>query len=295
MSDSHEVLIIEDEPPMAETLAELCASLGCRTRIAPTLADVRAAIDEGGFCAVLLDLQIPSDAHARPLVGSGETALAQLRKHDKRRNAEGHHILPILVVTGYSIEPGFVTRLFKGGIDDFLPKSFDDGSGRPFRERLDGVLDKVRAALAQAGRTDHASCKLLGLTADPTAIHLAMGGETSGRRLVCAINGRRCELQAQHFLVLLRLALEHERDPEAWLTLHELGIARSPSVPGRIREAVAAALREEDDLIETRYGGYCRLKTSAVVALDRHALSSHAHENVSLLMRARAKPTKRGR
>jgi hypothetical protein len=95
-------------------------------------------------------------------------------------------------------------------------------------------------------------------------------------------NGRRVELQATLFVVLLKLALEHRRDPSAWHTHHDLGIGRTPSVPTRLREALAGSAPGLA-VIETRYGGYCRLAPSVVVEMDVPALACHDDERVRKL------------
>jgi CheY-like chemotaxis protein len=297
------MLVVEDDDTIATVLEEICGSLGFACRRAKTLAEVRAAVEEGGYCGVLLDLQIPADEHARPLVGSGETALAELRKRDARRNpATDCHELPILAVTGYSTVTEFVARLFKAGVDEFIPKSFDDGSGKSFAERLDAVLDMIRGCFARAGRTDHAQCAALAAAAGAAPapavpqVVLELRGEMVGARSVVRVNGKPRELQRQKFRVFLRLALEHRRDRDAWLTHHDLGIAKVPDVTKRIRDALNPAMPEGLDVLETKYGdGKCRLNRSAIVHIDDAALSEHADDEVRKLIADRGKLPKKRR
>jgi CheY-like chemotaxis protein len=309
--DAHTILVVEDDAGVAQVLEEMCASLGYRSRRAPTLAAVRDAIGragarggDDGFCGVLLDLQLPADDHARPLVGSGETALALFRKHDKRRNPDGFHTLPIVAITGYSVAPDFVARLFKAGIDEFIPRSFDDGTARSFAERIDAVLDKIRTCLAQAGRAEHAACaRLIG---DPTAspppiaaplpppqgpgaMTLELRGDLVGRRAIVLVNGQSRELQGRLFVVLLRLALQHEQDSNVWLSFHELGVAKAPDVPKRIRDALNPVLPAALDVLDTKYGRQCRLHPDVHVVLDRARLAEHADPRIAKLIRERAR------
>ena len=86
---------------IADILKELVASLGHEWIYASTLEEVRAAVAAGGYCYVLLDMQIPPDATSRASVGCGETALRLIRRAAPARNAGDQHVLPVLVVTGY--------------------------------------------------------------------------------------------------------------------------------------------------------------------------------------------------
>ena len=306
MSEAHVILLVEDDDKVAAVLADICESIGCKVRRAATLADVRAAIEEGGFCAVLLDLQIPADEHSRPMVGAGETALSDLRKYDARRNAADFHVLAIIAVTAYSTGSDFVARLFKAGVDDFIPKTFDDGSGKSFAERIEIVLDKIRACFVQAGRHDHARCVALGrageaapggLGAPPpraAPVLLEVRGKMVGKRSVVVVNGTPRDLPAQKFLVFLRLALEHRRDRDAWSTHHDLCIAKTPDVTKRIRDELNPAMPEGLDVLETKYGdGQCRLLRPAAVEIDDAALAKHPDPDVRKLIAERGKAPKR--
>lgn len=146
----HVALIVEDEPETAEYLRDFCASIGHSSRHCVTLADVRAAIAEGGFCYVLLDMQIPAEAGGRSMAMSGETALKELRALEPRRNAADAHLLPILVVTAYSREPAYVSKMHGKGADGFIAKPFSD------REEENCAL--IKEALRLAGKEHHESC-----------------------------------------------------------------------------------------------------------------------------------------
>jgi DNA-binding response OmpR family regulator len=59
--DVHLVLIIEDQVPTAEFLATVVQAMGLIAKIAYSLDEARAAIEEGGFCLVLLDTELRSE------------------------------------------------------------------------------------------------------------------------------------------------------------------------------------------------------------------------------------------
>jgi hypothetical protein len=67
---------------------------------------------------------------------------------------------------------------------------------------------------------------------------LELRGDIVARRSVVVVNGQPRELQRWLFAALVRLVLEHERDPAAWRTHRELGIAKTPEVITRLRDAL---------------------------------------------------------
>jgi CheY-like chemotaxis protein len=279
MTPQHCTLLIEDDPQMAAEMKSLLASLGHNCIHASTLEEVRAAIEKGGFCLALLDMQIPADASSIPLVSCGETALALLRIHDARRRANGRHILQILVVTSYSKEPDFVSRMHEMDADGFIAKPFDD--------RLEAVVDKIRAALARADRIDHASCEAAMLpvaaasSTAPGRVHLDIDGTRGKLRTAIHVDGRRCELQDALFSVVLRLAASHARDAEAWTTKTSLGIARSPHIPSRIRTALASYVPRDFNILEADKSGNLRLNPAVEIGrIEWALLEQHTDETI---------------
>jgi DNA-binding response OmpR family regulator len=151
MADRHTALIVEDEPEMAAELADLLRSFGHDHLHAETLADARACLDEGGFCYVLLDLQIKADGQSiKPRVESGMSLLREIRKRFPHRGANDMHLMPVLVISGHGKEPKNIISAFKDGINDFVMKPLS----------LDGqdVGAKIRRCLELAGRSGHDAC-----------------------------------------------------------------------------------------------------------------------------------------
>lgn len=151
MADRHIALIVEDEPEMAAELADLLRSFGHDHLHAETLADARACLDAGGFCYVLLDLQIKADGQSiKPRVESGMSLLREIRKRFPHRGANDMHLMPVLVISGHGKEPKNIIRAFKDGINDFVMKPLSvDGQD---------VGAKIRRCLELAGRSDHDAC-----------------------------------------------------------------------------------------------------------------------------------------
>jgi DNA-binding response OmpR family regulator len=150
MSSKHVALILEDDPQIADMLARHVAAIGHDSRIATTLAELDALLAEGGFCYALLDMQVPAAAGAAPLVDAGKTALERVRKTHPKRNDGGHHLVPALVLTAYSSNHEFVSEMYDLGANGFIPK--------PFGDRMDVVMKKVKEVLARAGHDDHEAC-----------------------------------------------------------------------------------------------------------------------------------------
>jgi len=151
MSERHTGLIVEDEPDMAAEIADLLRSFGHDHLHAETLADAKARLDEGGFCYVLLDLQIKADGQSiKPRVESGMSLLREIRQCYPHRSANDVHMMPVLVISGHGKEPNNIIGAFKDGIDDFIMK--------PLSTDGQDVGCKIRRCLELAGRVDHGAC-----------------------------------------------------------------------------------------------------------------------------------------
>jgi DNA-binding response OmpR family regulator len=306
MNDQHVALIIEDDSGISEILQEIVASLGHASIVASTLEEVRAAIAKGGFCYVLLDMQIPAHKGARAMLGSGETALLAIRKKDPRHAEQGGHVLPVIIVTGYSRDYEFVTKMHEMGADTFIAKPFDD--------RIEVVLDKIRNALAKSGRVEHEACLRIperAASAPPPAsvmtarasdastrgpanrsngavtdvstapARLVIDGTQSKRRTRVLVNDVARDLQDAHFLFLLRVVMAGLRKRVEWATHHELGIDRKPEVPSRVRSAFAELVPAGFEVVESDRDGRYRLNPRVVVErIDWATLEQHSNAMV---------------
>jgi CheY-like chemotaxis protein len=151
MAERHTALIVEDETEMAAEIADLLRSFGHDHLHAETLADVRACLDQGGFCYVLLDLQIKADGQSiKPRVESGMSVLREIRRRFPHRSANDMHLMPVLVISGHGKEPKNIIGAFKDGIDDFIMK--------PLSADGQDVGGKIRRCLERAGRSGHGAC-----------------------------------------------------------------------------------------------------------------------------------------
>ncbi len=278
MRKRHVALIVEDDPQIAVILKEFVGSLGHDWIHEATLEEVRAAVAAGGYCYVLLDMQIPADAHSRAVVGCGETALEVIRRAAPERTKAGKHVLPILVVTSYSRHPDFVSKMYDMDANGFIAKPFDD--------RADLILDKIRAALARAERVDHSCCAAV-LAASPermtpgSVVRVAIDGKRGAARTDVLVNDTRGSLQDMLFVVFLHMVAAHLRDPEAWTSAAKLGMARNDKATTRIRAALKELLPAEFEIVETQKTVGFRLNPGVVIArVDWEALAGHGQAAV---------------
>jgi CheY-like chemotaxis protein len=284
-TSSHVAFVVEDDPVMARTLCDLVASLGHEWILAVTLEDAREGIARGGFCYALLDMQIPATDGAPPIVACGETVLRALREKFPARTARGKHVVPIIVVTSYSREPEFVTRMLKMDANDFVAKPLASQAVVP---------DKVREALAAAEREDHAACAQVHAPSGPPparagASGLLIDGEKSGRRTGMLVHGERRHLQDAKFVALVRMVVARLDAPGSWLGKQAMGIGHAPETPSRIRKELRGLLPDGEEVVETDKGGRVRLNPKVAVEVRWDALLDHPEAVVQKLARERCK------
>jgi DNA-binding NtrC family response regulator len=124
MSPLGRVLIVDDEPHVAEMLQETLAFLGYAVHVAVTGPDALRLHAEHRPDIVLLDLTLPDMP--------GETVLERLRCADPR--------LPVIMITG-NTDPERARRTLAEGAFDHLVKPFE----------LDRLTRVLEAALAFRG------------------------------------------------------------------------------------------------------------------------------------------------
>jgi two-component system catabolic regulation response regulator CreB len=130
------VLIVEDEPGIAESLAYLLEREAMVVTTAADLAHARAALAAAVPDVVILDLGLPD--------GNGLDLLRELR-------ARGS--VPVLILTSRDAEMDRVVGL-ELGADDYITKPF---SAREVLARVRAVLRRVQATAAEpATRLSHA-------------------------------------------------------------------------------------------------------------------------------------------
>ncbi len=99
------LLLVEDDPDLAEALRAILGDAGHETVLAPTLAAARAELAKRVPDLVLLDLTLPD--------GNGLDLLDEIRTIDE--------VISVLIMTGSS-DVRTVVESMKRGADNFLPK-----------------------------------------------------------------------------------------------------------------------------------------------------------------------------
>ena len=176
------LLVVEDDAPLAELFAGIAEKRGLRATRAPTIAEGRARIEAGDVEILLTDMRLPD--------GSGIDLIEWTRKADPR--------IVILAVTAFgSIE--IAVRAVRQGAYDFLTKPVEPAvlgvalDRAMEARRLRGEVEALRGALA----TESALRGIIGKSraladitsvvrrvADSPATVLVTGPSGSGKELV---------------------------------------------------------------------------------------------------------------
>jgi two-component system, OmpR family, response regulator ResD len=118
------VLVVEDEPSIAECLADFFAAKGFSVTAVTRVDEADEALERGRFAIVLLDLRLPD--------GDGLDVL-----RDKRRRGDR---TPVIVLTARGAEEERVRGL-RAGADDYVVKPFS----------VYELLARVEAVLRRTG------------------------------------------------------------------------------------------------------------------------------------------------
>jgi two-component system, OmpR family, response regulator QseB len=160
------VLIVEDDPILADGLAIGLGLAGCTVDAVSGCADARVALETSRFDVVVLDLMLPD--------GSGLDLL-------KEKRAAGD-LTPIVLLTALDRVADRVKGLDTGA-DDYIGKPFD----------LDELVARVRAAARRGEGRAEPRLKSGGLELDPA-------------RLAVTLDDRPVNVSRREFAVLLALA-----------------------------------------------------------------------------------------
>ncbi|MFZ5555308.1 MAG: response regulator [Pseudomonadota bacterium] len=125
------VLMIEDDATLSSLMAEYLGGLGLRVTVRANAADGLAALRQGGFDALVLDVMLPD--------GDG---------FDVCRRVRAESDVPILMLTARGEETDRIVGL-ELGADDYLPKPFNP---RELAARLRAILRRAGQSAAQRER-----------------------------------------------------------------------------------------------------------------------------------------------
>jgi len=162
------ILLVEDDPRLAEMLSEYLGQAGFRINVAPLGAAALRQLSEAEYDAVVLDLMLPDM--------DGLDLCRQLRTNSDT---------PVLMLTGRGDAIDRIVGL-ELGADDYLPKPFEP---RELLARLRAILRRGVRGRASGDETLHFGR----LEIDPAARTVRLDGED-------------CDLTGYQFDLLLALA-----------------------------------------------------------------------------------------
>jgi DNA-binding response OmpR family regulator len=248
MTGRHRVLVVEDDRPTAEDLADLLEALDCLSIVVDNKRDALAALQQQRICLAVFDLQIKLERDS--IKGHVEAGRSLIR--DARRLYPEHagacYRLPILVISGYAREVESAVDVMKDGADDVIQKPFDS------RE----VSRSVRQALERSGRTSHQACTTMPgpRPAPARGLVLSIPGDRAWRRTRVMVGATGVNLPDSSLRILLRLMVGKLTGEKVHKT--ELGSRADQGFRGIsvLREALRPALGERLDLIENDHQGH---------------------------------------
>ena len=184
MDRQEHILIVDDDAEIRHLLSEYLKREGMRAQAVADGRGMRAALDNGRFDLVILDLMLPGE--------DGLTLCRDLRARSK---------LPVIMLTARGAETDRIVGL-EMGADDYVPKPFNP---RELLARIKAVLRRSQALPPQAVAEASRLC-FAGWTFD-----LAYRQLTSSAGVVVALSGGEYRL--------LKVFLEH---PNRVLTRDQL-------------------------------------------------------------------------
>lgn len=143
------LLLVEDEPEMAEALGVALRRHNINVDFAPTLDIAREALRSGVHDVVLIDRQLPD--------GDGLTLLEMIRGLDRK--------VPSIVISALGETHQRIDGL-NVGADDYLPKPFE----------VDELLARIKAVLRRAPEPVQRVIRLGALAFDQDAIEVSVSG-----------------------------------------------------------------------------------------------------------------------
>jgi len=148
MAGRHKVLIVEDDEATAEDLGEVLRSIGCDSVVVATHQAASLALQDDGFCLILLDLQIKSGSDGiKGNVEHGKSLLREIRQVHRDHTGRAYW-LPVLIVSGFANEVPVALEVMEDGASGVIQKPLSSQD----------VSARVRRALETSGRLTHDRC-----------------------------------------------------------------------------------------------------------------------------------------
>src|SRR5208282_1787362 len=134
MAEKINILIVEDDTPVALMIVFLLTRAGCETEVAATSKKAMQLAEAGNFDLITLDVDLPD--------GNGFTLCSRLKEHPRLRDT------PVLIVSGRSCLEDQQHGLELGAVD-YITKPF----GLEFAPRLLSHIKPQRDSVAATERS----------------------------------------------------------------------------------------------------------------------------------------------
>lgn len=191
-NSKHRVLVVEDDVPTREELAEVLHPLGFEVVSCGDKQTALRHINEQAFCMALVDLQIFGDSGSnRAMETHGHALIKDIRTKYPERHSPMAWRLPILVVSGFAREGPESKEVILEGASDIVWKLPNGGLAAELSRRIE---EQFRAS----GREDHADCCL-------TPLELSVPGERLRQTTKVMLGAHYTFLADRHLRVLLHL------------------------------------------------------------------------------------------
>jgi two-component system OmpR family response regulator len=178
----HEILIVDDDDNLCDTLSAVLESAGFAAQCAADGATMMAKLARGAFSLVLIDLRLQNE--------DGMQLARELRQRSR---------IPIIMVTGQGDDTDRVLGL-ETAVDDFVMKPFNN---RELVARIRALLRRsTEVGMPRSTRADpvgHARYRF-----DRWVVNLST-------RTLSHVDGSRCELTQGEFALLEALVLSPNR------------------------------------------------------------------------------------
>lgn len=257
--ESHQCLIVEDDPLMADHIGRKVRAMGHSFEIVDNRDDGLVLLQRKNYCYVLLDLQIkadPDDIH--PMTECGFALLRNLKKRGIS--------FPIIVVSGHAEDSEDIQRAMLEGAKGIFHKPMNSPRNRL---RLSAKIEQI---LQICDRQYHSECirmstpsaheEMMNGTKPAREFHLI--GPRVQRRTQVRIDSEVFNMRTKPLTNLLRLlSAEVSKTDRGWVHKLELGGKIGGGFKGR--ERIIEDIPLLKDFIENDDAGRYRLVPGLIV------------------------------
>lgn len=269
----HTALLVEDDAMMAKEVCELLDTLGYNVIHRSNMKDAKRAVDEGGFCFVLLDLQIPNSSSAiSARVEAGHALLEHLRMRYPGRAQPNHDYLQVIVVSGHAKEHAEVIRSMQLGANDLVTK--------PLSENPRRLGDHISDALQRSKRSTHSRCLPMTQKAEAAGKEdvsrlLTLPVELHGPKTGVKIGDYVTGLNDAPLRILMKLMCARFKTAGGWIHASDLGTPNS--VSKQLGRTATDMDMQNSELYENDAHGHYRLHPNILLGkIDISPLLNHS-------------------